>query len=29
VFVLLCEGHDDRQAQLLANLERIRGMLEP
>lgn len=29
VFVLLCEGQDDRQAQLLANLERIRGMLEP
>ncbi|MEO7068504.1 MAG: MurR/RpiR family transcriptional regulator [Rhodanobacter sp.] len=29
VFVLLCEGQDDRHAQLLANLERIRGMLEP
>ena len=29
VFVLLCEGHDDRHAQLLANLERIQLMLEP
>ncbi len=29
VFVLLCEGHDDWHAQLLANLERIQGMLEP
>jgi DNA-binding MurR/RpiR family transcriptional regulator len=29
VFVLLCEGHDDRHAQLLANLERIQSMLEP
>ncbi|GAB3781321.1 MurR/RpiR family transcriptional regulator [Dyella agri] len=29
VFVLLCEGHDDRRAQLLANLERIQLMLEP
>lgn len=29
VFVLLCEGHDDRHAQLLANLDRIQQMLEP
>lgn len=29
VFVLLCEGHDDRHAQLLANLDRIQLMLEP
>jgi DNA-binding MurR/RpiR family transcriptional regulator len=29
VFVLLCESHDDRRAQLLANLERIQLMLEP
>ncbi|HEY0199656.1 MAG TPA: MurR/RpiR family transcriptional regulator [Rhodanobacter sp.] len=29
VLVLLCEGHDDRHAQLLANLERIQKMLEP
>ncbi|MEO6925120.1 MAG: MurR/RpiR family transcriptional regulator [Rhodanobacter sp.] len=29
VFVLLCEGHDDRRATLLANLERIQLMLEP
>ncbi|WP_426662284.1 MurR/RpiR family transcriptional regulator [Rhodanobacter aciditrophus] len=29
VFVLLCEGHDGRRAQLLANLERIQLMLEP
>lgn len=29
VFVLLCEGHDDRRAQLLVNLERIQLMLEP
>lgn len=29
VFVLLCEGHEDRHALLLANLERIQGMLEP
>ncbi len=28
-FVLLCEGHDDRRAQLLANLDRIQLMLEP
>jgi DNA-binding MurR/RpiR family transcriptional regulator len=29
LFVLLCEGHDDRHAQLLANLDRIQLMLEP
>jgi hypothetical protein len=29
VFVLLCESHDDRHAQLLANLDRIQLMLEP
>lgn len=29
VFVLLCEGHEDRHAQLLANLDRIQLMLEP
>ena len=29
VFVLLCEGRDDRRATLLANLERIQMMLEP
>lgn len=29
VFVLLCEGHDDRHAQLVANLDRIQLMLEP
>ncbi|WP_426690246.1 MurR/RpiR family transcriptional regulator [Rhodanobacter ginsengiterrae] len=29
VFVQLCEGHDDRHAQLLANLDRIQLMLEP
>ncbi|UGB45962.1 MurR/RpiR family transcriptional regulator [Frateuria edaphi] len=29
VFVRLCEEHDDRHAQLLANLERIQLMLEP
>ena len=29
VFVLLCESHDDRRAQLLENLERIQLMLEP
>lgn len=29
LFVLLCESHDDRRAQLLANLERIQLMLEP
>ncbi|MEO5830546.1 MAG: MurR/RpiR family transcriptional regulator [Rhodanobacter sp.] len=29
VFVQLCEGHDDRLAQLLANLDRIQLMLEP
>jgi hypothetical protein len=29
VFVRLCEGHDDRHAQLLANLDRIQTMLEP
>jgi DNA-binding MurR/RpiR family transcriptional regulator len=29
VFVHLCEGHDDRHAQLLANLDRIQQMLEP
>ena len=29
VFVRLCEGHDDRHAQLLANLDRIQMMLEP
>ena len=29
VFVLLCEEHDDRQVQLLANLDRIQLMLEP
>ncbi len=29
VFVLLCEGNDDRHAQLLANLDRIQLMLEP
>lgn len=29
VFVLLCEGHDDRHAQLLGNLERIQHILEP
>lgn len=29
VFVLLCEGRDDRRATLLANLERIQLMLEP
>ncbi|WEN16035.1 MurR/RpiR family transcriptional regulator [Rhodanobacter sp. AS-Z3] len=29
VFVQLCEGHDDRHAQLLANLDRIQSMLEP
>ena len=29
VFVLLCEGQDDRHAQLLANLDRIQLMLEP
>ncbi|WP_426701988.1 MurR/RpiR family transcriptional regulator [Rhodanobacter sp. Col0626] len=29
IFVLLCEGHDDRHAQLLANLDRIQLMLEP
>jgi len=29
IFVLLCEGHDDRHTQLLANLERIQQMLEP
>jgi DNA-binding MurR/RpiR family transcriptional regulator len=28
-FVLLCEGDDDRRAQLLANLDRIQRMLEP
>jgi DNA-binding MurR/RpiR family transcriptional regulator len=28
-FVQLCEGHDDRRAQLLANLDRIQLMLEP
>ena len=29
LFVLLCEGDDDRRAQLLANLDRIQLMLEP
>jgi DNA-binding MurR/RpiR family transcriptional regulator len=29
VFVQLCESHDDRYAQLLANLDRIQLMLEP
>jgi len=29
VFVQLCEEHEDRHAQLLANLERIQTMLEP
>jgi DNA-binding MurR/RpiR family transcriptional regulator len=29
VFVRLCEGHDDRHAQLLGNLERIQHILEP
>ncbi|MEP6898559.1 MAG: MurR/RpiR family transcriptional regulator, partial [Rhodanobacter sp.] len=29
VFVLLCEGHDDRHTQLVANLDRIQLMLEP
>jgi DNA-binding MurR/RpiR family transcriptional regulator len=29
VFVHLCESHDDRYAQLLANLDRIQLMLEP
>ena len=29
VFVLLCEGRDDRRATLLSNLERIQLMLEP
>lgn len=29
VFVLLCEEHEDRHAQLLANLDRIQQMLEP
>jgi DNA-binding MurR/RpiR family transcriptional regulator len=29
VFVRLCEEHDDRHAQLLANLDRIQLMLEP
>ncbi|MGY3039898.1 DNA-binding MurR/RpiR family transcriptional regulator [Rhodanobacter sp. TND4EL1] len=29
VFVQLCEGHEDRHAQLLANLDRIQLMLEP
>lgn len=29
VFVLLCEGHDDRHTQLLGNLERIQHILEP
>ncbi|WP_158880309.1 MurR/RpiR family transcriptional regulator [Rhodanobacter sp. L36] len=29
VFVLLCEGHDDRRTQLLTNLDRIQTMLEP
>jgi DNA-binding MurR/RpiR family transcriptional regulator len=29
VFVYLCEEHDDRHAQLLANLDRIQLMLEP
>ena len=29
MFVRLCEEHDDRHAQLLANLERIQLMLEP
>ncbi|MEI7035589.1 MurR/RpiR family transcriptional regulator [Fulvimonas yonginensis] len=29
VFVHLCEEHDDRHAQLLANLDRIQLMLEP
>ena len=29
VFVQLCEDHDDRHAQLLANLDRIQLMLEP
>jgi DNA-binding MurR/RpiR family transcriptional regulator len=29
VFMLLCEEHEDRHAQLLANLERIQLMLEP
>ncbi|PWK82745.1 MurR/RpiR family transcriptional regulator [Fulvimonas soli] len=29
LFVLLCEGHDDRHAQLLVNLERIQHVLEP
>lgn len=29
VFVQLCEGGDDRHAQLLANLDRIQLMLEP
>jgi hypothetical protein len=28
VFVQLCEGNDDRHAQLLANLDRIQAMLE-
>lgn len=29
VFVQLCEGHDDRRTQLVANLDRIQLMLEP
>jgi DNA-binding MurR/RpiR family transcriptional regulator len=29
VFVLLCEGYDDRHTQLVANLDRIQLMLEP
>ncbi len=29
VFVLLCEGNEERHAQLRANLERIQPMLEP
>ena len=29
IFVLLCDGHDDRCAQLPANLDCIQLMLEP
>jgi len=29
ILLLLCDGHDDRQAQVLGNLERIQHILEP